>query len=102
METRTCTRCRTEKGSQHFRMKSKTYPDGKVFRYHDSNCNACRSEMDAIRYQRKKAGEVLRVGRPAGSGSAALWQRPKSERECDAAFMGWRAVESVAFQGARL
>jgi hypothetical protein len=103
MDTKTCTRCNAEKGLHNFRTKAKTYPDGKVFRYHDSNCNACRSEMDAIRYQRKKTGEVLRVGRPPKGEAEPLWHRPASELACDAALMGWRAVDRrVAFQGPRL
>lgn len=102
MDTKTCTRCHAEKGLHHFRTKAKTYPDGTVFRYHDSNCNACRSEMDAIRYQRKKAGEVLRVGRPPKSEADALWQRPVTERVFDAALMGWRNVAQCVPVGAML
>lgn len=99
-----CRRCDTVKPLSSFRAKRQKMLSGAICDYHRATCKACDSEIDADRYQRRKQGLTGPSGRPAGSrnGVASLYVRPRLERDCDAAFMGWRAVEVVSFQGARL
>ena len=96
MDSKTCSICGLMQGIEHFQLKRKPRKDGTIYVYRDGRCNACRYLADQSRYLRK-------MGQPKSAKlDGPLWPRPLDERECDAAFMGWRAVESVAFQGARL
>lgn len=102
-DTKQCRRCERLLGLHMFRLKRHKYPDGRIHEYRRSDCVECQAEIDADRYQRRKQGLTGPSGRPAGSrNGASLYVRPRLERDCDAALMSWRAVEVVAFQGARL
>lgn len=98
-----CHACDTTKANRMFRVKRHKRPNGEVCEYLQSCCIECQAEIDADRYQRRKQGLTGPSGRPMGSrNGASLYVRPRLERDCDAAFMGWRNVAQCVPVGAML
>lgn len=96
MDNKTCSICELLHGIEHFQLKRKPRKDGTIYVYRDSRCNACRYLADQSRYLRK-------MGRPKSAKvDGPLWPRPVDERDCDAAFMGWRNVAQCVPVGAML
>lgn len=93
--TRTCKCCGRVVDIADWPMQKKYNAAGEVVMHPVEKCRACIRD-----YQRARRAALR--NRPTLARPTNHWPRTIPERDCDRAFMDWRAVSGGPFQGARL